>query len=372
MFKNSTRLIFVMMALGPAIVFAQVGNTGVNTANPGSTIDINGSVAANYNAVSTASYNLNSSDFHVSYNGTSDAVFSLPSAINGVGNFKGRIYRIKNNTSFTITVNPAAPETINGNTSIAIPANQGLQLINTGLTGANSTWEILSTGASSVTASNGLTLSGTDVKLGGTLSQPTDIITAGNNLSINGTGKVLVGTNTLPTGGANAKVVIDNGATNGALQIKDGTEKLGYVLTSDANGLATWSSTVTTAFANSWTPYTGTLVNPFTGTVGGGNLSTGISVTIPAKGWYFFRCGITIQANCNDFAFYINGIGDIWRTYCNVADVQMMSPRDQNRVLYFSTPGTYLVSALKTNGTVPSGFNIGNPSFYLDFVKFQN
>ncbi|SMO44353.1 hypothetical protein SAMN06265171_101856 [Chryseobacterium rhizoplanae] len=376
MVKISTKLIFAIIALSPAIAFAQAGNIGVNTANPGSTMDINGSLAANYKAVNTASYNLAPSDFHVSYSGGSDAVFSLPSSISGVGNFKGRIYRIKNNTNFTITVNSAAPETINGNASISIPANQSAELVSTGLTGTNSTWEMLSTGASasSITASNGLTLSGTDVKLGGTLSQATNIATAGNNLSINGTGKVLVGTNTVPAGAANAKIVIDNGTANGALQIKDGTQQLGYVLTSDANGLATWSSTVTTAFANNWTSYTGTLVNPFTGNSGGDNLTTGISVNIPAKGWYFFRSGITITSTCNDYWFYISGIGEVWKAYCGSASPDPINfvPRDQTRVLYFAAPGIYTIVAHKTNLVVPSGFNGGNPSFYLDFVKFQN
>lgn len=528
MFKISTKLIFAMIALSPAIAFAQAGNVGVNTVNPGSTMDINGSLAANYKAVTTATYNLTLSDFHVSYNGSSDAVFGLPASISGVGNFRGRIYRIKNNTNFKITVNAVAPETINGNASISVPANQSVELVSTGLTGTNSTWELLSTGTSAtgdyiivkpnaaqsvstgsdvtfgsviasnnitynagvfnlkagktyvlrcqlhatdfslaggffvyewvdasnnsvlpssttgvvdainnypatsiggqpeayaiykptvdtsvkvrlggagtaqlnpgigfmtvtelaggngnggttiinnnITASNGLTLSGTDVKLGGTLSQPTDIATAGNNLSINGTGKVLVGTNTVPAGAASAKIVIDNGTTNGALQIKDGTQQLGYVLTSDANGLATWSSTVTTAFANNWTSYNGTLVNPFTGNSGGDNLVTGISVNIPAKGWYFFRSGITITSTCNDYWFYIPGIGEVWKAYCGTASPDPINfvPRDQNRVLYFAAPGVYPILAHKTNFVVPTGFNGGNPSFYLDFVKFQN
>ncbi|MFC3158606.1 hypothetical protein ACFOEQ_08720 [Chryseobacterium arachidis] len=225
-----------------------------------------------------------------------------------------------------------------------------------------------------ITASNGTSMSGSDVRLGGTLSQATNIDNAGNNLSINGTGKVLLGTNTVPTGASNAKIVIDNGTANGALQIKDGTQQLGYVLTSDANGLATWSSTVTTAFADNWTSYNGTLTNPFTGASGGDNLPTGISVTIPAKGWYFFRSGLTLTSTCNDYWFYIPGIGDVWKSYCGTSSPDPVNfiPRDQNKVLYFPAPGTYPVVAHKTNYIVPTGFNGGNPVFYLDFVKFQN
>ncbi|MFP3591403.1 hypothetical protein [Chryseobacterium sp. SIMBA_038] len=371
MFKNSTKLCVAIGVMNSFIAFAQTGNVGINTTTPGSTIDINGSVAAKYSAVSTTPYTLTSTDFHVSYNGSSNAVFNLPPAINGVGNFKGRMYTIKNNTNFAITVNAAAPETINGSTNVSIPANQSLQLINTGLNGANSTWETISSG-STLTASNGLAITGNDVKLGGTLSQDTDIVTAGNNLSITGTGKVLVGNNTTPTGAANAKMVIDNGTTNGAIQIKDGTESLGYVLTSDSNGLATWSSTVTTAFANNWTSYSGTLTNPFTAATGINGVATGISLTIPAKGWYFIRSGVAINSGCNDYFFYINGIGDVWRSYCGSNTAAFMFPRDQNRVLYFATPGNYPVLAGKTNGVIPAGFDVGNPTFYLDFVKFQN
>ncbi|ROI00191.1 hypothetical protein [Chryseobacterium daecheongense] len=527
MSKKFTKVWQAIALLSSSIAFSQAGNVGINTVNPGSTIDINGSVAAKYNAVTSTAYNLSATDFHVSYNGTANASFNLPAAITGNGNFKGRMYTIKNNTNFTITVNPAGSETINGNANVSVPANQSIQLINTGLTGASSTWEVVSSGSlagsstgdyivviptavqnvtagsdvvfssvltsnnitynsgvfnlkagktyvlrcqlhginfslaggyflyqwvdastntplpsstrgvidainnypvttiggqpetyaiykptvdtsvkvrltigagtadlhsdigmmsitelsggngsgsgtNNITASNGTTISGSDVRLGGTLSQATNIATAGNNLSIDGTGKLLVGSNTVPTGAANAKLVIDNGTTNGALQIKDGTQQLGYVLTSDANGLATWSSTVTTAFADNWTSYTGTLVNPFTGPTGGGALPTGISVTIPAKGWYFFRSGIAINSECNDYWFYINGIGEVWRSYCGSNTAAFMFPRDQNRVLYFATPGTYTVLAGKTNFIVPAGFNVGNPGFYLDFVKFQN
>ncbi|KFF10559.1 hypothetical protein IW15_19670 [Chryseobacterium soli] len=371
MHKHFTTLLQVVGLLAASIAFAQTGNIGINTANPGSTIDINGSLAANYNSVNTTLYTLAATDFHVSYNGFANAVFNLPSAVSGAGNFKGRIYIIKNNTNFTITLNPAASETINGNPSVSIPANQSMQIISTGNTGSGSTWELVSSG-SSLTANNGLTISGNNINLGGTLSQATNISTAGNNLSVNGTGKVLVGTNTVPTGAASAKMVIDNGTTNGALQIRDGSQQLGYVLTSDANGLASWSSTVTTAFANNWTPYTGTLTNPFTAPTSGGGLATGISLTIPAKGWYFIRSGVAINSDCNDYFFYINGIGDVWRSYCGSNTAAYMFPRDQNRVLYFASPGSYTVLAGKTNGIIPVSFNAGNPVFYLDFVKFQN
>lgn len=50
-------------------------------------------------------------------------------------------------------------------------------------------------------------------------------------------GKVGIGTDAPST-----KLHIDNGTTNGAIRITDGTEGVGKVLTSDANGLATWKA----------------------------------------------------------------------------------------------------------------------------------
>jgi hypothetical protein len=62
-----------------------------------------------------------------------------------------------------------------------------------------------------------------------------------NTQSIYQMGQVLVNTATVPTGGTNAKLIV-NSATNGAVQIKDGTQGAGKVLTSDANGVGTWTA----------------------------------------------------------------------------------------------------------------------------------
>ncbi|WP_449397392.1 hypothetical protein [Chryseobacterium wanjuense] len=186
---------------------------------------------------------MTNNDFYISYNGTSNTTLTLPLAITGNGNFKGRMYTIKNNTAFTVTINPSGSETINGNNSLSLDSYRSVQLINTGLTGTSDTWEIF--GIERITASNALTIINNDIKLGGILSQPTDIATAGNNLSVSGTGKILAGINTVPIGGVNAKVIISNGEANGAVQIIDGTQGQDKVLTSDANGLATWKSPTT-------------------------------------------------------------------------------------------------------------------------------
>jgi len=175
---------------------------------------------------------------------------------------------------------------------------------------------------------------------------------------------------------ANGSELMDDQSGPGVASITLPAGYYGMFISKGTTSGVTWEVAIVgssvTSFANNWTSYTGTLTNPFTGSTGGGGFATGVSVTIPAKGWYFFRCGITIQSDCNDYAFYINGIGDVWRSYCGASTTVIFIPRDQNRVLYFATPGTYTVLAGKTNGVVPAGFNIGNPGFYLDFVKFQN
>lgn len=195
------------------IITAQSGNIGVNKPNPASTLDISGSFAAQYKTVAAATYAITSSDFYVSYTGTANSIFTLPAAITGLENFKGRMYTIKNNTTFTVTVNPTTPETINGSTSITVPAGQSVELISTGQTGAVSTWELSGFRSATLpltTASNGLTAVGTDVRLGGTLSQATDIATAGNNLIVSGTGNVGIGSATAPV----SKLEVNGSSTN--------------------------------------------------------------------------------------------------------------------------------------------------------------
>jgi len=78
-----------------------------------------------------------------------------------------------------------------------------------------------------------------------------DFVTKTNGterLRVTNAGKLLVGTATSLTGGANAIMQINNGTTNGALQIVDGTQGAGKILTSDANGLATWTDGSGTAW----------------------------------------------------------------------------------------------------------------------------
>lgn len=83
-------------------------------------------------------------------------------------------------------------------------------------------------------------------------------------------GRVGIG-NTAPA----YKLVVNNGTTNGAIQIVDGTQANGYVLTSDANGVGTWQKTQVVASYSTL----GSGVSVPYNTVG--YLYTGTSITLP-------------------------------------------------------------------------------------------
>jgi hypothetical protein len=72
-----------------------------------------------------------------------------------------------------------------------------------------------------------------------------DLVVKTNNIEaarVTSGQKLLVGTTTVPTGGTNAKLIIDNGTVNGAIQIKDGTQAVDRVFTSNADGVGSWTS----------------------------------------------------------------------------------------------------------------------------------
>ena len=126
-----------------ATINLQAQNVGINTTTPGSTLSVNGSLSANYTSV-TSSYTLTATDYFVVYNGTSNATFTLPAALAaGSGNFMGRVYKIKNNSSFQLIIDPAGSERINTENIATITRGNTLELISTGLT-SGSTWEAVS------------------------------------------------------------------------------------------------------------------------------------------------------------------------------------------------------------------------------------
>jgi len=102
-------------------------------------------------------------------------------------------------------------------------------------------------------------------------------------LVVSNTGNIGIG-----TGNPATKLEVNNGSTAGAIKIVDGTEGTGKVLTSDANGVATWKQ----SFA-----ITPTVLGSIPSAVVN-NLSTnkyvGSSITLPAGKWLIY---LNVQVN---------------------------------------------------------------------------
>lgn len=116
--------------------------TGINTKDSGSNLTVNGSFATNYKIV-TGDYNMDVLDYYIAYNGSANGTISLPSALSG--NYKGRIYSIKNTSNFALTVVANGTEMIDGIadiSSVIIPPGYCAKLISKGTT-TGSTWELL-------------------------------------------------------------------------------------------------------------------------------------------------------------------------------------------------------------------------------------
>lgn len=141
MMLNFTRyfILFVFAMVSKSV--AQ--STGINIKDPGSNLTVNGSFAANYKIIPVTNYNLDVSDYYIAYNGNADGTVLLPSAVSG--NFKGRVYSIKNTSNFALTVAANGAEKIDGIadvSSVIIPPGYFAKLISKGTT-TGSTWETL-------------------------------------------------------------------------------------------------------------------------------------------------------------------------------------------------------------------------------------
>jgi len=128
---------------------AQTANVGIDTPTPGSKLTVNGSFAPAYRAI-TGNYTMTGNDYYLVSNSATDNTVTLPAAqAVGSGNFKGRLYEIKNtHPTTTLTVAANGAELIDdvgatGLASISITPGDGVLLVNNGNT-SGTTWEVVS------------------------------------------------------------------------------------------------------------------------------------------------------------------------------------------------------------------------------------
>lgn len=126
--------------------FAQVG---INTSNPASTLEINGSLATPYRTLPTLSESVSTiteTDYYINYIGSGDYTLYLPSA-NASHPFKGREYVIRNPTDKTLNITTIGSEKIDiagsDYSNVSIPKGYVASFKNTGdITGK--TWILTS------------------------------------------------------------------------------------------------------------------------------------------------------------------------------------------------------------------------------------
>ncbi|OVE61643.1 MULTISPECIES: hypothetical protein [Chryseobacterium] len=131
--------IFVMCGF---LANAQVG---ISKNQPTSTLDINGSVSANYRQVTATTYSIVTNDHYITYNGTANSTFTLPAIGSGASSFTGRIYKIKNISAFNITLQASGGNTLRiDNTPVStfiIPTGAYAEVVNNSNT-TGGTWDL--------------------------------------------------------------------------------------------------------------------------------------------------------------------------------------------------------------------------------------
>jgi len=132
----------LILLFGTLPLTAQVG---INTTTPNSTLAVNGSLRAGYSEVTATTYNIQTTDHYITYNGTADATFILPVIGTGTTSFTGRIYKIKNISPNNITLQASSGNTLRiDNTpvpSFVIPIGAYAEVVNNGNT-TGGTWDL--------------------------------------------------------------------------------------------------------------------------------------------------------------------------------------------------------------------------------------
>jgi len=125
--------------------FSLSAQVGIRTVTLNSTLDINGSLGADYKEITSTAYTVTATDHYLTYNGTANTVITLPVIGTGTTSFKGRIYKIKNISASSITIQASSGNTLRvDNTPVAsfmVPTGAYAEVVNNSNT-TGGTWDL--------------------------------------------------------------------------------------------------------------------------------------------------------------------------------------------------------------------------------------
>lgn len=137
-----TKNFISVLVLWCVSVSAQVG---IKTTTPNSTLAVGGSLGADYKQITAAAYNVTATDHYITYNGTANTTFTLPAIGTGTTSYTGRIYKMKNISAFSITLQASSGNTLRiDNTPVAsfvIPTGAYAEVVNNSNT-TGGTWDL--------------------------------------------------------------------------------------------------------------------------------------------------------------------------------------------------------------------------------------
>lgn len=118
---------------------------GIKTNTPNSTLAVAGSMGADYKQITAAAYNVTATDHYITYNGTANTTFTLPVIGTGITSYTGRIYKMKNISAFSITLQASSGNTLRIDntpvTSFVIPTGAYAEVVNNSNT-TGGTWDL--------------------------------------------------------------------------------------------------------------------------------------------------------------------------------------------------------------------------------------
>ena len=123
---------------------------GIGSKNPTSTLTVEGSIAGGYREITTFNTpaKLEETDHYVTFNANGNGRIVLPIVGMGDTSLKGRIYKIKNISNYTVTITPALGEKFRNvgqdKQNIELKPGQYLEIVCNGRMLGTSTWDVSS------------------------------------------------------------------------------------------------------------------------------------------------------------------------------------------------------------------------------------